>query len=171
MECFPVDVRTNPRFSDSFDPRPGGHRGTDIFAPRGSVVLAVEEGDARTEQDPKGGTVIYLQAKSGAKYYYAHLDTLIDRFPRHVYEGDGIGTVGTTGNAQGTDPHLHFQMWLPSLGLVNPYHELERVAALDHDADEVSEGNEEEGDGLSETGRGLLIAALLLAWGLWWALT
>ncbi len=47
----------------------------------------------------------------GAKwrfYYYAHLQRIHARSLRFINIGEMIGTVGTTGNAQGKAPHLHF---------------------------------------------------------------
>jgi len=105
-----------------------GHHGTDIFAPRGSPVIACDDGVARSAEDPKGGHVVYLKASPSAwlkprEWYYAHLDTVNPLIPTggvEVRGGQMIGTVGTTGNAKGTAPHLHFQMRLKGR-LVDPY--------------------------------------------------
>jgi hypothetical protein len=106
IKVFPVDAPAHPQFADAF----GSHRGTDIFAPAGSPLLAVDSGDARADVDPKGGNVIYLRADDGTVYYYAHLQDYTGSFPRRVSMSEQIGTVGTTGNAQGKDPHLHFEV-------------------------------------------------------------
>jgi murein DD-endopeptidase MepM/ murein hydrolase activator NlpD len=106
IKVFPVDATARPAFADAF----GSHRGTDIFAPAGSPLLAVDNGDARADDDPKGGKVIYLRTDDGTVYYYAHLDAYKGSFPRRVSMGEEIGTVGTTGNAQGKDAHLHFEV-------------------------------------------------------------
>jgi hypothetical protein len=73
-------------------------------------VLAVDDGRIRADNDPKGGQVTYLRCANGATYYYAHLDQYVGTYPRAVRAGEVIGTVGTTGNAQGTTPHLHFEV-------------------------------------------------------------
>lgn len=106
LRVFPVAASGRPSFAEAF----GSHRGTDIFAPRGTPVLAVDDGRIRAANDPKGGRVAYLSTASGAVYYYAHLDQYAGTFPRAVSAGEIIGTVGTTGNAQGTTPHLHFEV-------------------------------------------------------------
>jgi hypothetical protein len=106
LRVFPVAASGRPSFGDAF----GSHRGTDIFAPRGTPVLAVDDGHIRADTDPKGGQVTYLRCADGAVYYYAHLDQYVGTYPRAVTAGEVIGTVGTTGNAQGTTPHLHFEV-------------------------------------------------------------
>ena len=46
-------------------------------------------------------------------HYYAHLDTVsTDRFD-FVTAGERLGTVGTTGNAAGKSPHLHYVIFTP----------------------------------------------------------
>ena len=106
VRVFPVASSGRPSFADAF----GAHRGTDIFAPRGTPVLAVDDGNARADTDPKGGTAAYLTTSDGTRYYYAHLDGYTGTFPRAVKAGDQIGTVGTSGNAAGKPPHLHFEI-------------------------------------------------------------
>ena len=106
IRVFPVDAPAHPQFADAF----GSHRGTDIFAPAGSLVLAVDDGEARSDIDPKGGQVVYLKATDGTVYYYAHLQDYRGTYPRSVFMGQELGTVGTTGDAQGKDPHLHFEV-------------------------------------------------------------
>lgn len=106
IRVFPVDASGRPQFADAF----GSHRGTDIFAPVGTPLLAVDAGNVRAANDPKGGQVIYLAAEDGTTYYYAHLSSYLGTFPRAVSAGELIGTVGTTGNAIGKTPHLHFEV-------------------------------------------------------------
>jgi murein DD-endopeptidase MepM/ murein hydrolase activator NlpD len=115
-----MPAESNYSYAQAFDRRPGGHHGTDIFAPRGTPVLAVFDGDARAEEDPKGGTVVYLTG-TGAfprTAYYAHLDSVEPPLGTgaslFVQAGAVIGYVGNTGNAAGKAPHLHLQVSNPN---------------------------------------------------------
>ena len=117
MKAFPVEPRARPQFADAF----GSHRGTDIFAAVGSALIAVDDGDARAATDPKGGNVIYLRADDGTVYYYAHLSAYVGQFPRRVTAGEQIGAVGTSGNAQGKTPHLHFEVHPGGGDAVDPF--------------------------------------------------
>ncbi len=113
---MPVAGLTGRDIHDNFGfPREGGrrHRGIDIFAPRGTPVVAVVSGYLSYIGDQrKGGRCVWLVNEEGYSFYYAHLD----RWAPGIYEGmqvqkgDLIGFVGTTGNAAGTSPHLHFQV-------------------------------------------------------------
>lgn len=133
---FPVAGIDSTRLDDSFDdPRDGGarrHQAIDIMAPRGSAVLAVQDGRIlKLANTSKGGISIYAtDLDERFVYYYAHLDRYHDRIyaGRGLTRGDTIGFVGTTGNAPKNAPHLHFQVmrmppdrkyWLGEP--VNPY--------------------------------------------------
>jgi murein DD-endopeptidase MepM/ murein hydrolase activator NlpD len=102
---------------DSFDDaRDGGarrHRAIDIMAPRGTPVLAADEGRVyRVASNRLGGLTVYvLDATERFMYYYAHLDAYRDglRAGMRVARGEVLGYVGTTGNAPEHVPHLHFQ--------------------------------------------------------------
>jgi murein DD-endopeptidase MepM/ murein hydrolase activator NlpD len=117
------------------EPRDGGrrkHRGIDIFAPRGTGVVAVADGIVSFIGDqPKGGHCLWLTTESGASFYYAHLD----RWAAGLYEGmevrsgDLLGYVGNTGNARTTPPHLHFGI-NQNDEMVNPYPILTRSNAV-----------------------------------------
>jgi murein DD-endopeptidase MepM/ murein hydrolase activator NlpD len=117
LKVFPVDASARPQFADAF----GSHRGTDIFAAVGSVLRAVDDGDARAATDPKGGNVVYLRSDDGTVYYYAHLSSYAGEFPRRVAAGDELGAVGTSGNAQGKTPHLHFEVHPNGGDAVDPF--------------------------------------------------
>lgn len=124
MRVFPVDPSARPQFADAF----GSHRGTDIFAAVGSALLAVDDGDARAAEDPKGGNVVYLRADDGTVYYYAHLSSYAGQFPRRVAAGEALGAVGTSGNAFGKTPHLHFEVHPNGGDAVDPFPLLVAVA-------------------------------------------
>jgi peptidoglycan LD-endopeptidase LytH len=95
------------------DPRGGGrrrHLGVDIAAPMGMAVLAPVAGTVeRTGSGGAGGRTVWLR-ESGADrvYYFAHLDAVDVRAGQRVDAGARLGSVGITGNAAGTVPHLHF---------------------------------------------------------------
>jgi murein DD-endopeptidase MepM/ murein hydrolase activator NlpD len=98
------------------------HEGQDIFAPRGTPVLSATEGYiVRIGENSLGGQTVSVIGAGGRVYYYAHLDS----YAPHIEEGDYVttqtplGYVGTTGNAAGTPPHLHFGVYAPG-GAMNP---------------------------------------------------
>lgn len=121
---FPVGEITE--FVDSWGfSRSGGrrHKGTDILAPRGADLFAIEAGEIQRQSSSRlGGLSVYLIGDSGARYYYTHLDEIgPQEAGDRVEAGEVIGYVGDSGNARGTT-HLHFQ-WAPDGGdgWVNPY--------------------------------------------------
>lgn len=95
------------------------HEGNDIFAIRGTPVVAPVGGRIERRTGGNGGNAVHLFGQDGHRYYFAHLD----RFGAtgRVDAGTMIGTVGNTGNAITTLPHLHFEIH-PDGGLpVNPF--------------------------------------------------
>ena len=98
------------------------HEGQDIFAPKGTPVLSATSGYIyNIGENNLGGQTVSVISKGGRVYYYAHLDS----YARGIKIGDRVttrsvlGYVGTTGNAQGTPPHLHFGVYT-STGAINP---------------------------------------------------
>jgi murein DD-endopeptidase MepM/ murein hydrolase activator NlpD len=91
------------------------HEALDILAPRGTSVIAVEDGRiAKLFTSARGGLTIYLFDPQGVYcYYYAHLDQYSDGLHdgQDVVRGQTIGYVGTTGNAPPNTPHLHFAVF------------------------------------------------------------
>lgn len=98
------------------DPRDAGarsHHGIDIFAPRGTPVVAAASGYVRrVRETPRGGRTVWIRDdERGANYYYAHLDSQLVASGQRVSAGDTVGLVGNTGNARTTPPHLHFGVY------------------------------------------------------------
>ena len=55
-------------------------------------------------------------------HYYAHLDRFGDFEPGDlVVPGDILGYVGNSDNARGTPPHLHYGIYMPGEGAINPF--------------------------------------------------
>jgi murein DD-endopeptidase MepM/ murein hydrolase activator NlpD len=88
------------------------HEAIDILAPRGTDVLAVEDGEvAKIFTSDAGGLTLYqFDPTKTFVYYYAHLDSYAPTLKEGAMlrKGDVVGTVGTTGNAPKDTPHLHF---------------------------------------------------------------
>jgi murein DD-endopeptidase MepM/ murein hydrolase activator NlpD len=124
--AFPVAGRANAAIQSGFGaPRDGGvrdHHGIDIFAPRGTPVLAVSAGVVtRVQETPRGGRVVWVRDETrGNSLYYAHLDRQLVERGRQVKPGDTLGLVGNTGNARSTPPHLHFGIYRRGEGPTDP---------------------------------------------------
>jgi len=98
------------------------HEGQDIFAPKGTPILSATNGYIyKIGENNLGGQTVSVIGSGGRIYYYAHLD----RYANGIAVGDRVskrsvlGYVGTTGNAQGTPPHLHFGIYTFT-GAINP---------------------------------------------------
>lgn len=116
------------QFSDSWGaPRPGGrrHLGVDVFALRGTPVVANVGGVLAHAKGANAGLAYYLKGDDGYTYYGAHLEA-VEASPGRVEQGARIGTVGSTGNARGTTPHLHFEIKPGGGAPVNPMPSFEK---------------------------------------------
>lgn len=103
------------RLVDSFgDPRSGGrtHAGIDIMAPAGSRISSPVEGTVEVAGNDRGagGNRVWIRARDGFFYYFAHLRDIAVTVGQRIGIGDTIGTVGNTGNAAGGAPHLHLSV-------------------------------------------------------------
>lgn len=115
---IPVEGVDPSRVRDSYTASRGGrtHDAVDIMAPRGTPVIATDDGTIfKLRQNQAGGITIYqLDPEERFIYYYAHLDRyeagLVEGMT--IHQGDVLGFVGTTGNAPKDTPHLHFQVML-----------------------------------------------------------
>jgi len=107
--------------------RDGGkrsHEGVDIFAKRGTPIIATVDGRITfSGEKGLGGKQVWLRdTKRGYSLYYAHLDSIATFKKFLVDAGDTLGFVGNTGNARTTATHLHFGIYSGYSGAINPYH-------------------------------------------------
>jgi len=92
----------------------GSHIGNDIFGARGTPIVAAQSGTIYGNfYNSGGGTVVYILDGCGWFHYYAHLDS---RDPalyigKYVTAGTRLGTLGNSGSASGTEPHLHYSVY------------------------------------------------------------
>jgi len=101
---------------DTYDEQRGGgsrtHEALDIPAQRGTPVLSATGGRVLKLFDSKAGGKMVYAADSSERFIlmYAHLDSYAPGLAegQPLRRGQVIGTVGTTGNAPPTVPHLHF---------------------------------------------------------------
>jgi murein DD-endopeptidase MepM/ murein hydrolase activator NlpD len=91
-----------------------GHQGHDVFARKGTRVVAARRGRVVFSEHQSGaaGNYLVVRGDDGRDYAYMHLRGR----PRHdvgdlVRTGERIGRVGCTGSCSA--PHLHFEMWTP----------------------------------------------------------
>lgn len=91
--------------------RSGTHKGIDIFARQGTPVIAPSYGLVlfRGEID-MGGKVMLMLGPKWRLHYFAHLDSYNALPGQPVLPGKQLGTVGSTGNARGKPPHLHYSI-------------------------------------------------------------
>jgi LysM repeat protein len=107
--------------------REGGspHQGNDLFAPRGTPVVAPVGGVVSKDPNHLGGNAFSLVGNDGNRYYGAHLARYgaVGR----VSAGTVIGYVGDSGDAAGGPTHLHFEIHPGGGDSVNPYPTLRRA--------------------------------------------
>ncbi len=115
MGRFPIAGRTK-FIDDWWFPRfgPGWrlHEGTDMFAERGTPLRSPATGTVRFSDGGLGGISVYVTQSDGTYFYLTHLDRRADGLKegQGVVTGDIVGYVGSTGNAAGSSPHLHFEV-------------------------------------------------------------
>lgn len=90
--------------------RSGVHKGVDIFALKGTPVLASSGGLLLFRGElARGGKVVLLLGPKWRLHYYAHLDQTVGN-DVWFSAGEQLGTVGDSGNAAGKPPHLHYSL-------------------------------------------------------------
>ncbi len=116
----PVD---NARFFNSWGaPRGGGtrwHEGIDLGSSAGEAVYAPTSGIVAHKTGSIGGNQFNLKGDDGVLYIGSHMSDFGKS--GRVNAGDIVGYVGSSGNARGSNPHLHFGMYPKSGDAVNPY--------------------------------------------------
>ena len=122
---FPVAGPSH--FSDDWlAPRPGGryHEGIDLFAARGTQLVAVADGTLfRVGESSISGNRLWLRDRDGTTFFYAHLSGFAPAAHEgaSVARGTVLGYVGDTGDARGTSPHCHFEIHPGGGGPTRPY--------------------------------------------------
>jgi murein DD-endopeptidase MepM/ murein hydrolase activator NlpD len=122
---FPVAGATT--FSnDWMYPRAGGrrHEGIDLFAAYGTPIVAPADGSLfNVGANGLGGWRLWLRDRQGNTFYFAHLSAYSPAAVEgaSVARGTVLGYVGDSGDAQGTPPHLHFEIHPGGGGPVPPY--------------------------------------------------
>ncbi len=142
---FPVEGPV--RFSNDFGaPRSGGrqHKGNDLMGTRLQKLLAARDGVVtfvRHDTSTNSGNMLVLRDAEGWEYWYMHINndtpgTDDGRNSRawafasgiaegsRVVAGQHLAFLGDSGNAEGTAPHLHFELHRPGGEVVNPYESL-----------------------------------------------
>ena len=102
----------------------GFHEGSDLFAPEGTPLVAVQSGVLHNVGwNRLGGWRLWVEDAHGNWFYYAHLSAYspIAKDDAHVNAGDVIGFVGNTGDAQGGPTHVHFEIHPGGQWAVPPY--------------------------------------------------
>lgn len=132
LEVFPVDGGYNIGYDKNWDDwgnpqgtansdfsksptghgangHPKGHFGVDIFGEKGTPIVAPVDGKVKINTG-NGNTVI-IQDLDGYSHWLGHLDSITVNDGEFVDAGTEVGTLGNTGNAAGTEPHLHYNVY------------------------------------------------------------
>jgi murein DD-endopeptidase MepM/ murein hydrolase activator NlpD len=115
--AFPLPEQHRPTLRDNFAEARGKakHEALDLMAPRGTPVLAVDDGRiAKLFTSAAGGITVYqFDPEQRHVYYYAHLDRYAAGLKEGAWvaRGTTLGFVGSTGNAAPNAPHLHFAVY------------------------------------------------------------
>ncbi len=109
---WPVTGRITSRFGSRSSPGGIGstnHKGIDIAAPRGTPVYAADGGTVTYAGWMSGyGYLVRINHGNGYETYYGHNSSLTVSVGQHVYKGQQIARVGSTGNSTGN--HCHFEV-------------------------------------------------------------
>lgn len=132
LKVFPV-VGKYSYENDFGDPRgQGPHQGNDIIGSMGLQLVSCVDGTIlrlTRKETGLGGIWIWIVDGAGNEYYYAHMASIApDLQPgSKVTAGQFVGTMGMTGDARGTIPHLHFEIRPNGGGSIDPFTDLRAV--------------------------------------------
>ena len=166
LEVFPVgggkyNIGFDDDWSDFSDPRktansdfsekptgagagghPKGHHGIDIFGPRGAAIYAPVDGVV--DINKSNGNTVIIQDKDGYSHWLGHLDSITVDDGVLVKAGTKVGTLGDTGNAKGTAPHLHYNVYKTDAGFYSAKDPLNSLKdAIGKEADDDFEISDE----------------------------
>lgn len=135
---FPVAGKVN--WSDTFLASRGGgtrrHHGQDLMSPKLTPAVACFDGTIFIgSSSGNAGNTITIEGDNGwtAQYYHMNNDSpgsddakgTADycfapgiKNGQRVFSGQLIGWIGDSGNAEGTGPHIHFEIWSQVTGAV-----------------------------------------------------
>jgi murein DD-endopeptidase MepM/ murein hydrolase activator NlpD len=103
----------------------GFHQGNDIFATAGTPLVSVCKGTLhRVGTNVVPGNRLWVKCdKGGDEFFYGHLSAFANNAHSglHVEAGQVVGFVGSTGDAEQTPPHLHFEVHPSGGKAVDPY--------------------------------------------------
>lgn len=89
----------------------GTHKGVDIFAKQGTAIHSSTASIVLfTGNIELGGNVVIALGPKWRLHYYAHLDQIDTKPFSLIGHHSKVGTVGSSGNAAGKPPHLHYSM-------------------------------------------------------------
>jgi len=119
LKKFPITGRFGDRRLDREGRLLWWHKGIDIPAPTGTPVRPVSDGRVCLVvfNSPTNGNMVVIDHGWGIKSVYLHLDEVKCRVGDFLKKDDVLGTVGSTGIAEG--PHLHLGIYLFGIP-VNP---------------------------------------------------
>jgi hypothetical protein len=148
---FPVKEQDRVHYSNDFMPPTRPHHGNDLMGARLLHLVAANDGEitfARSDSSGTSGNMLILTGNDGWKYWYIHINNDTPgtddganpsqwRFApgiqrgSTVKKGQFIAYMGDSGNAEGTAPHVHFELHKPDDTAINPYYSLRIAQGLE----------------------------------------
>lgn len=87
------------------------HSGVDLLAPAETPVLAAGDGTVAFAGEKENyGNLVVINHREGKQTRYAHLASVTVITGQKVKQGEQIGTVGSTGQPDIRESHLHFEI-------------------------------------------------------------